>query len=85
MVGPLDRFPVELPGLVAELATVNTALWEIEDAIRDCEREGRFDDVFVALARSVYRENDRRAAVKNRISRLLGSVLVEEKSYASTS
>jgi hypothetical protein len=84
VVGSLDRFPPDLPAHVEELTAVNGALWEIEDAVRECEREGRFDDAFVELARSVYRENDRRAAVKQRISRLLGSALVEEKSYAPT-
>src|SRR5439155_19092169 len=33
------------------------------------------------LARSVYRTNDRRAALKRRINDLLGSALVEEKEY----
>jgi hypothetical protein len=65
----------------AELMTLNRALWDIEDRIRDREVEGRFDREFVELARSVYRTNDRRAAVKKRINLRLGSELVEEKSY----
>jgi hypothetical protein len=65
----------------AELMTLNRALWDIEDRIRDREGEGRFDREFVELARSVYRTNDRRAAVKKRINLRLGSELVEEKSY----
>ena len=64
------------------LREVNTKLWDIEDRIRDRERDGAFDDVFVELARAVYVTNDERAAVKKRINTKLGSTLVEEKSYA---
>jgi hypothetical protein len=71
-----------LTALRAELAHVNLALWEIEDAIREHEQAGDFGARFVELARSVYRENDRRAAIKRRINQLTGSDLVEEKSYA---
>ncbi len=72
----------ELTEATNELKTVNEALWEIEDAIRDCERAGDFGPRFIELARSVYRTNDRRAALKRQINELLGSRLVEEKSYA---
>jgi hypothetical protein len=53
-----------------------------EDDLRDCERAGDFGVRFVELARSVYRHNDRRAALKARVNELLGSRLREEKSYA---
>ena len=64
-----------------QLKQVNEQLWKIEDDIRDCEREQDFGDKFVALARSVYRVNDRRAALKRDLNDLLGSPLVEEKLY----
>jgi hypothetical protein len=67
--------------LKGELKRINEALWEIEDKIRDCEREKNFGPDFIALARSVYRTNDRRAAVKRQINELAGSTIVEEKSY----
>jgi hypothetical protein len=67
----------------AELTAVNERLWDIEDRIRDKERQRSFDAEFVELARSVYVENDQRAAVKKRINVALGSTLVEEKSYAA--
>jgi len=76
----------DLEGLgaaTAELVAVNGELWDIEDRIRDCERAGDFGADFVALARSVYRTNDQRAALKARINQLCGSQLVEEKSYAA--
>jgi hypothetical protein len=71
----------ELDALVAELKRINEALWDIEDAIRDCERAQDFGPRFVEVARSVYRSNDRRSELKRSINDLLGSSLVEEKSY----
>jgi hypothetical protein len=69
--------------LERELRAVNEQLWEIEDQIREHERQQRFDDAFIALARAVYRTNDRRAELKRRINALSGSELTEEKSYAA--
>src|SRR5690242_14077420 len=63
------------------LREVNERLWQTEDALRQCERDGQFDARFVELARSVYRDNDRRALIKRRINELTGSDIVEEKSY----
>ncbi len=72
-------------GVVAELGrrleAVNRELWDVEEAIRAQERAGCFDGTFIALARSVYRLNDERAALKRRISEWSGSALVEVKSY----
>jgi hypothetical protein len=78
------EFPrhAELARLAAELKAINEKLWVIEDDIRDCERHRDFGAAFVALARAVYVTNDERAAVKRRVNDLLGSALVEEKSYA---
>lgn len=69
----------------AALARVNAALWDVEDALREREAAARFDAEFVALARSVYRHNDERAAIKRRVNAKLGSALVEEKSYRGAS
>jgi hypothetical protein len=71
----------DVAGPVAELKRVNEALWEIEDRIRRCEAERRFDAEFIELARSVYRTNDRRAAIKRGLNLALGSEILEEKSY----
>ena len=65
----------------AKLVEVNGKLWEVEDDLRDCERDGQFGDRFVQLARSVYKLNDQRAAHKRAINEQLGSDLVEVKSY----
>ena len=73
----------DITSLRSELKSLNEALWDIEDAIRECERRGEFGDRFVELARSVYRTNDRRAATKRAINETLGSTILEEKSYAA--
>ncbi|MGE5477868.1 MAG: DUF6165 family protein [Bacteroidales bacterium] len=70
-----------LAALAGELKAINEKLWVIEDDIRDCERAKDFGAKFVELARAVYYTNDERAAVKRKINDLLGSALVEEKSY----
>ena len=67
----------------ANLTLVNEKLWVIEDEIRDEERLKRFGEKFIELARAVYFTNDERAAIKKRINTLLGSTIVEEKSYKS--
>ena len=73
----------ELERLSAELKQANERLWRIEDDIRDRERNKDFGDAFIELARGVYKTNDKRAALKREINELLGSSLIEEKSYAS--
>jgi len=77
------RAAVGVTELETELRRVNEQLWEIEDSIREHERQQRFDAAFIALARAVYRTNDQRADLKRRINALVGSELVEEKSYAA--
>ncbi|HMM45095.1 MAG TPA: DUF6165 family protein [Candidatus Macondimonas sp.] len=73
---------VAIDDLRVALKAVNEALWDIEDDIRDKERAQAFDAGFIKLARAVYHQNDRRAALKREINLRLGSALVEEKSYA---
>ena len=72
----------EIEELKTNLKQVNSALWNIEDDIRQCEQAGEFGEKFVELARSVYTQNDKRAALKKEINILLGSSIIEEKSYA---
>lgn len=69
--------------LFQDLLEVNARLWDIEEAKRDCERRKTFDRHFISLARSVYLENDRRAHLKRTLNEMLGSEIVEEKSYAA--
>ena len=67
--------------LKAGLKQVNETLWEIEDFIRVKEMERAFDEQFIELARSVYVNNDRRAALKRQLNEATGSTLFEEKDY----
>jgi autotransporter strand-loop-strand O-heptosyltransferase len=67
--------------LYGKLLEINKKLWDIEDKIRDKERENSFDEEFIELARSVYYTNDERSIIKKEINKLTGSGLVEEKSY----
>ncbi len=80
-----DVFPTDetLSTLWAELYEVNLDLWTIEEDIRKFEDKKDFGPAFIALARAVYVTNDRRAELKKQINTLLGSTLVEEKSYKS--
>ena len=71
----------DLVRLTAALKAVNETLWDIEDDIRACEAAQDFGPRFIALARAVYQSNDQRAALKREINLLLGSGIVEEKSY----
>ena len=71
----------EIGALTAELKSVNEALWEIEEDIRDQERGKRFGERFIELARAVYVTNDERANAKKKVNLHLNSTIVEEKSY----
>lgn len=72
----------ELDVLWKDLYRINADLWVIEDDIRICEKAKDFGENFIRLARAVYVTNDRRADVKKKINVLLGSALIEEKSYS---
>jgi hypothetical protein len=63
------------------LLTINTMLWDIEDAIRLKEKKKEFDEEFINIARSVYMTNDKRADVKKQICIDFDSDFVDEKSY----
>ena len=71
-----------IPPLKEALKEINQALWDIEDQIRVKESRREFDQEFMDLARSVYLRNDQRASTKKRINAILGSSIMEEKSYA---
>jgi hypothetical protein len=67
--------------LYIALYQVNCELWDIEDRIRDLERNKDFGDVFISTAREVYFKNDRRSELKREINIKTSSGLIEEKSY----
>ena len=66
-----------------ELYKINLEMWEIEDKIRLFEKEKKFDEDFIQLARNVYKTNDNRSRIKKRLNLLLSSDLIEEKEYIS--
>lgn len=70
------------PDDLERLSSVNEELWHIEDGIRLKEQKKEFDDQFVALARSVYITNDKRAAIKREVNIKYKSGFIEEKEYA---
>jgi hypothetical protein len=74
---------VEMIKLTAALKAANERLWQLEDDIRLCEKAGDFGPKFVELARSVYRSNDERAALKLQINELAGTPFTEQKVYAA--
>lgn len=75
----------DIKALREDLRKVNETLWEIEDYLRIKEDEGAFDEQFVELARSQYRNSDRRTEIKQLIDEQVGSEFVEVKSYPSYS
>jgi predicted nucleic acid-binding Zn-ribbon protein len=64
-----------------QLREVNQKLWKIEDRLRVLEKEQRFDDEFVELARSVYKTNDKRVEIKRKINEETNSTYKEIKIY----
>jgi len=76
---PFASFNVE--SQIKELYDINSVIWNLEDLLRDKERTKQFDDEFITAARSVYVSNDKRAKIKREINEILGSNVIEEKSY----
>jgi predicted nuclease with TOPRIM domain len=72
----------KLYNVINQLEDINKQLWDVEDWIRDCEKEQRFDEEFIQLARSVYKLNDKRHQLKKEIDLLTKSNLSEEKLYS---
>ncbi len=64
-----------------DLKKINLKLWDIEDGKRSAEKNNKFDEKFIELARSVYKFNDERAKIKLAINNALGSNIKEVKSY----
>ena len=64
-----------------DLKNINLKLWDIEDGKRSAEKNNKFDEKFVELARNVYKFNDERAKIKLAINNALGSNIKEVKSY----
>ena len=72
---------IQIEEYINQLKNINIKLWNIEDEIRECEKNNFFEDKFIHLARSVYKFNDQRSKIKLRINREFDSEIVEVKSY----
>ena len=70
---------------INELKKINTLLWDVEEQIRQKDKEKTFDNEFVELAKLVYYYNDKRSEIKKQINMLTSSSIVEEKSYEKLS
>jgi hypothetical protein len=66
-----------------ELIQVNMTLWKIEDELRIIESQKKFDDNFIELSRLVYKNNDNRFTIKNKINQLTNSEIQEQKDYVN--
>jgi tetratricopeptide (TPR) repeat protein len=78
-VAPL---PLQVEKEHSTLRTTNEHLWELEDAVRACEADQRFDAQFIDAARKIYAFNDRRAKIKQQINILMKSTFIEEKEHS---
>jgi len=67
--------------VIQEITNINKELWDIEDNIRVKEIKQEFDDEFINLARMVYKTNDKRHIIKNKINILFNSEIKDIKSY----
>ena len=76
----LKKFP-NLNEMYDRLYQINLKLWEIEDKVRLFEKNDKFDQSFIDLARNVYQTNDLRFTIKNEINEYLNSDVKEQKSY----
>tara|TARA_B100001564_G_scaffold222531_1_gene187556 strand:- start:229 stop:615 length:387 start_codon:yes stop_codon:yes gene_type:complete len=71
----------EIKKLWEKLKEINVVLWNIEDSKRLAEKNKKFDEKFIELARNVYKFNDQRAEIKSKINHLTGSSIKEIKQY----
>ena len=74
------KYPID-NSLYIQLLEINTALWNIEDKIREKEKLSIFDNDFISIARSVYKTNDKRSEIKYKINTMYNSLLCEVKEY----
>ena len=72
---------LETESIYHRLVEVNSNLWDVEDKLRVMEKEQRFDDEFISLARKVYFTNDERFRLKNKINLITDSEIREIKDY----
>ena len=73
----------DLENLIIQLKEINLKLWDFEDKTRICEKNKDFGQTFINLSRNVYLNNDKRANIKSKINKMLGSNIKEIKQYVN--
>jgi len=73
----------DLENFIIQLKEINLKLWDFEDKTRICEKNKDFGQTFINLSRSVYLNNDKRANIKSKINKMLGSNIKEVKQYVN--
>lgn len=74
-------FLEKIISLEAALKKSNEEIWDMGDTIRALGDAKNFNQEFIDVALGIHHANDRRAATKKEINLLLGSSIIEEKSY----
>jgi len=69
--------------LYTDLLAINISLWETEDQLRKFEKEELFNKEFIEFARLVYKTNDQRFDIKNKINQIYESDIQEVKQYTN--
>lgn len=76
-----SEFQKKITELEISLKKSNEEIWDMGDKIRELGEAKNFNQEFNEMALGIHHSNDKRAAVKKEINLLLGSSIVEEKSY----
>lgn len=76
-----SAFAERINDLEARLKKSNEEIWDMGDKIRDLGGKQDFGKEFVDVAYGIHGANDIRAAIKKEINLMLGSSIIEEKSY----
>lgn len=71
----------EFEDLYTELMATNLRGWEMEEDIRDKQRNGEIDLEFAQITDKTHSNNDYRMSIKARINKIYNSAIIEEKSH----
>ena len=71
----------KLDELEKALKEANIVIWDMSEKIREHMSAKNYDDEFIKVSYEIHSANDKRAAIKKEINLMLGSSLIEEKSY----
>jgi len=74
-------FRKKIAELESSLKKSNEEIWNMGEKIRELGEAKNFNQAFNNAALGIHLSNDKRAAAKKEINLLLGSSIIEEKSY----